>query len=408
MRRRGIIFLGMILIGAELAEPALAQIPTRRPVPLLVQRDVDKRTLLRGDLAGKSVTVLYQTPLDVVSRVRVAPQGSLTAAIETKVDLDYSEVPRNQLVVLDATGKVVHRVERDVQTYVFSPDGRQLAYVVGRWYEAGIGFLPEALFVLDLQTWQERQIPEVTDPYELNWLQTEDEDALFARTLGPVPKKHVMRYDLKRRRAQVEPNGAFHISPDGRYVLKRDDELMAEGRCQAEQARCVEVTERRSGRALELPDQARNTDARVDWVYGRGHLLLVSRQQREEETVNEQRGTRTLEMHRFGKLRSVENTVLDVATGRTVETPRGVPMLESLHGDGAGWITSPRQLLLRPVDAPETSDRQRVLPQGLELRVLDRQRLETRRLDPSRLETRQPTTRRPVTTPTRDRDGGGD
>ena len=402
-----------VLIVAVGGSPLSAQ-PSRAPDgPLIVQRHTDKRTLLRGDLINGRTTVLYRTPLDVVSTVRVAPEGRYTAALETRVDADYSTPPSNRLVLIDGTGQVAHRVERDVQTYVFSPDGMQLAYVVGRWYEGGVGFLPTALYLLDLTTWQERLVPEVTSPYELNWLQTTDEDILLSRTLGTTPRGRVTRYDLRRRRASVEPSGAFHISPDGRYVLKRADELIAEGRCGPSRGTCVEVKERHSGRAVALPD-VEEAGQVVDWVYGRGHLLLFTRPQEERRTTTEVRGRRRLVGQRLEGVRGAENRVLDVATGRTVERPVGVPLVAFGRGDD-GWIASRELLLLRdggsmaPAEAPDTPLRQR-----LEVHVLERRGSTTESLVPQRLDLQQldlqqldPTRLRPAPPPPSRRRGGG-
>ncbi len=384
--------------------PTLKAQPTRQSdAPLIVKRHTDKRTLLRGDLVSGRTQVLYRSPLDVVSTVRVAPEGRFTAALETEVDGDYRSPPRNQLVILDPTGQVVHRVDRDVQTYIFSPDGQRMAYVVGRWYEGGVGFLPTALYILDLSTWQERRLPEVTSPYELHWLQTEDEDSLLSRTLGEQPPGRVMRYDLRRRRASVEPAGAFHISPDGRYVLRRADELIAEGRCRADQEVCIEVRERQSGRAMPLPE-ARETGDAVDWVYGRGHLLLFSRQQRERRTTTATRGRRRIEGQRVLGVREAENTVVDVATGRTVERPAGVPLVSGGRDDDQ-WTAGREHLLLRaggavpPAEAPGAPLRQRLEVHALEPRGAATERLVPQRLDLQRL--------RDVPPPPRRRRGGG-
>lgn len=392
------------LDGAPLRAQPSRQIEGTHDGPLIVKRHSDKRTLLRGDLVTGRTQVLYRSRLDVLSTIRVAPRGRFTAVLETAVNETYERPPRNQLVLLDATGQPAHRVERDVQTYVFSPDGKQLAYVVGRWYEGGVGFVPTALYILDLDTWQERRVPEVTSPYDLHWLQTEAEDVLLSRTLGEQPPGRVVRYDVRRRRASVDPSGDFHLSPDGRYVLKRADELIAEGRCNTDQDVCVQVRERQSGRIVDLVDLPHGAAHPVDWVYDRGHLLLLSRRRQERRAMTTVRGRRRIEGQRVMGVREAENVVLDVATGRAVERPTGVPLV-SVGGGDDQWVAGREHLLLRtggpadPVEVPNASLRQR-----LEVQVLERQgtsqRLLPRRLDLERLRETPPP-------PRRRRDGGG-
>lgn len=387
--RRLIRGLGLLLLCSLTQASTLpGQAPSQDPVTLLVKRHIDKKTLLRGNLATDRVTELYRSPLDVISTLQVAPKGRLLAAIETQVDDDYSTVPRNHLVLLDAVGQVVHRVDRDVQTYTFSPDGQKLAYVVGRWFEGGVGFLPEALYVLDLGSWQEHAVPEVTSPYALHWLRTEDEDAIFARTLGGLPGSGlpggVMRYDVRRNEAQVEPTGAFHLSPDGLYYFKRTDELIAEGRCARQQKTCVEVYERQSGQQIALAGLPQHGEV-VDWVYDQSHLLLFSRQEMEHETTRERRGFRTVEAQRLRRVLSAENAIVDVATRRVVERPEGVPLLPATRRTAEEWTTARNLLLLRSTDSkvvgassnraplPGASLPEASLQEHLEIRTFDYQ-----------------------------------
>lgn len=353
-------------------------------VTLLAKRHTDHRTLLRGDWTNDRVSVLYRSAKDVVSNVRVHPKGHLIAAIETAVDATYASPPRNRLIVLNPQGQVVHRVDRDVQNYTFSPDGNHLAYVVGPWYEGGVGFLPEALFILDLATQKEQRVPDISAPYALHWLQTDDEDAIFTRTLDRRPENRVMRYDLRQQRAQAEPSGAFHLSPDGRYFLRRAEALIAEGRCHRRSGLCLEVIERSSGQVVALPEDLLEDDRRrldAEWVYGRGHLLLISRRDEERETVRERRGFRTVDAQYLRRIRHVDNRVLDVATGDTVERPDGIPCLATSRDRDEEWSTVGPQLLLRRVaparlptrgeEASSNTSPQESLRRNLELRTLD-------------------------------------
>ncbi len=333
--------------------------PEAEPKPLLVQRAADRRLLLKGDLATRRGVQLYRTSKDVLFEVSVSPGSRYTAAIESidgeVVDGEYVVPPRNELVILDADGRVVRRVEQNVQRYLFSPDEKQVAYIVGRYYEGGVGFLPEGAFVLDIATGATQPI-EADDPYELSWAANERESSVLLRVLAEEPRRKVLSYDLRRRRVSAVASGAFHVSPDGSHYLKQPYELIEEGTCRSAAGGepCFEVRDRRTGQPAPKPPAALGKVA--GWAADAGHALLLTREQRSLSETPLSLGRATLRRLVVADIAAAETTVWDVSTRQVVETVKGLPVVAATPET---WVTGQRTLLLaKPATGAARSSRE--------------------------------------------------
>jgi hypothetical protein len=325
---------GTMVVSADALRAILtarAQAVAEKEQQLLVKRDSrSKKSLVRWDAANNALVGLYQSTRDTVQDVSVSADDRYVAVIETKdgvlnADGDYAQPPQNQLVILNGQGQRVLLIEEDVQVYKFSPDGRKLAYVVGTYYEGGVGFTPEGAWVVDLDAPNKPrvQVPDLEHPFDVDWLSGALEPVLYVRTLPGAQAKRpdrLMRYlpDQRRTEAADDPD-AFHFSPDGAFYLRQGGRQLEAGLCTARrESECTEVVERTTKRVISV-----GLSGRVrGWAYGREALLLA--EQGKEETAKTQ--------------------VMDVRAQRVLETFEGVVPRDR----EASWVASTRQVLVMP------------------------------------------------------------
>jgi murein endopeptidase len=328
-------------------------IPPALAAPLLVQRSTDdRRTILRGDPATRQAAVLYRSAKDVIFELAVSADNRFTAALESTDGIveegEYAVPPKNELVVLNADGQVVRRVQADVQEYRFSPDGQKIAYLTGTYYEGGVGFAPEGVFILDIASGATERV-NAENVYDLEWGPA-GEGTLMLRALAAAPDRRVLRYDARSRRLSAEPSGAFQLSPDGQFFVKQPHELIEEGSCQpGDQSRgkasdCFQIIDRRTGRPAPLPSQ--NLGRPVSWVGGEGHLLLFSKQEQTSKEQTLQLGGTMLRGRLPGEVTRAESQLWDPAKAEVV---RKVPGAAATGERPGVWIGNRSQLLLEKV-----------------------------------------------------------
>jgi murein endopeptidase len=344
-------------VQPQLTRPRPAQVIPAASVPLLVQRAAgDRRTIMRGDPATRRATVLYRTPRDVVFELAVSPDNRFTAALESTdgvvAEGEYVVPPTNELVILDGRGRVVRRVQANVQQYSFSPDGQKVAYLTGSYYEGGVGFLPEGVFILDVASGATERV-DAEDVYELDWGAAR-ENSLVLRALARSPERRVLRYDARTRRISAVPSGAFHRSPDGQFYLKKPYELIEEGTCQPERKPddCFQVVDQRTGRPVSLP--SRDLGQPVSWAGGEGHLLLLSKQERTRREQTLRLGRTSVRGRLPAAVTRAESNLWDPGTARVVRKIPGAAVTGELPG---GWVSGRKQLVLEPVPERATSSK---------------------------------------------------
>jgi len=354
-----------------LAPRAMAPVLPVRAEPLVVRRDpADRKAILVGNLGTREAPAVYRTRKDVLYELAVAPDNRYTAAIESTDGIletgengerEYRVPPRNELVILDARGQVVRRVEEDVRHYIFSPDGGSIAYVVGSYYEGGVGFEPEGVFVMEIATGATEKV-DAGGVYELSWTRTETEDALHLRTLATAVRQKVQRYDFRTRRLSAVPSGAFHVSPDAAFYLKQPYELIEEGTCQGRQGAepCFQVYDRKTERPVSarVPQELGQP---LGWAYAEGHLLAFSRVERKREERLLQLGRLPVKSFVATEPLRAETVVWDVSTAKVV---RRVPGLALASRSTSEWTGSLSELAVRPVEpAPAAPGAFTVSPQ---------------------------------------------
>jgi len=338
-----------LALAAALAVAGAALAQERAAPALVVKRDdTNAKRVLRGDMAGGRVVGFYETRRDAVDDLQVAAGNTFVLLLERTAGVlgeeDYAVQPTSRLVVLDAAGRAKHTVEH-VWHYALSPDGRRAAIITGRHYEGGVGFAPEGVAILNLASGARTPVPADPAPFELSWLATGEEEALYMRVALPGSPVATLRYDLGTRRVSHSDRLAFHFSPDGEFYLVPPHEAVEAGLCDPGSAAdsCLRVVERASGR--RVPQfESRTLGTVVGWAYDTGHALLFTRRELTKATESVTRGNRTLRARVVKQASSAENVVYDAGTGREVERFSG--LIKSTARQRT-WVTSRGSLVVQ-------------------------------------------------------------
>ena len=234
------------------------------------RQSVSPRFLARVD-AGNWVSLIDPTS-GATRRVYHSAAAAIAGLAISQDQLAFIEVsagrtlgapPTNQLVVIDSMGRVVSRIERNVQTYTWC--GKEyLAYIIGEDYEGGVGFMPQGAFTLDLLTGRETAIEGISGTYAVIW--TPFDTSVYFKTFAPVNGAHVIRYGLVTRSVTATPYRAFHFSPSGKHYLHARDEVND----------TVRLYETATNRVVPLPTSPTLGDP-GGWVFEQGDYLLFGR-----------------------------------------------------------------------------------------------------------------------------------
>lgn len=239
--------------------------------PLLV-KIVNHNSVVRYDHSTGSESILYSHANIFIQNLTVSSTGRFLAFIEATEGIisgnEYKVLPKNTLRILDPSGTVIHTVEKDVRRYAWNPAENKMAYITGKYYEGGIGFLPEAAYYFSLETKEIIKIDGVNSPYELAW-KTET-NSFYIKTLYPLNNSRVFRYDIDNRKLVPTNYFDLHFSPDGDYYAHFPDESDAKFRLYRAS------TNQEINRELFLP-----LGSPVNWVFVSGHLFLFEKKEME-------------------------------------------------------------------------------------------------------------------------------
>lgn len=265
----------------------------RKLEPLLVRTAPDdNKTLVvarpSSDVRGRAV---YTTKKDGLAHAVPSPDGQHVALLEATDGViegtEFAELPRKGLVLLNSAGQVRLRLEEvkigaqtyDVQLFMFSPDGQELAAIVGTYYEGGFGFDPAGVLIIDVRSLRRRFVPGIEHPFELEWGRSPaaKRELLVRSARAPAHLKRasaIYAVDTRTlRRRLPKDQEAFHYSPDGAFYFRDGAQASLEGRCR--KRRCEAVVETKSRK--ETPLTARLASAqRISWAYGSGAQLLLT------------------------------------------------------------------------------------------------------------------------------------
>ncbi|MGH7427383.1 MAG: hypothetical protein ACREJ4_03335, partial [Candidatus Methylomirabilaceae bacterium] len=180
--------------------------------------------------------------------------------------IEYSRLPSNELHILALDGSVVAVIQKDVQAYTWCCDGEQLAYIVGPYREGTPEFTPKGVYLYDLNSRRETELPVPHSVYRIQWAPF-DSSLYFVR-VAPGRDGKVLRYHLPTSRTSPSRYRDIVFSPSGKHYLfySADDE---------ERGPAWHLIERESGREFPIPDTSMG--AVSGWAFGMGDRLLLAR-----------------------------------------------------------------------------------------------------------------------------------
>lgn len=169
----------------------------------------------------KDGTVVLESPDKAFSKVSVSPNGKYISFIERPIDLAKSQ--KNGFKVYSASGKLVHSIDEDIRRYSWSGNDKKIAMISGKYYEGGIGFLPEKLLVYNVEDKSIQDIMEQLkeySAYEIAW--NPDNTILYIKTLR---NSAIFKYDFKSGRMEQTEMNDIYISPDSKYYYQKYDPI---------------------------------------------------------------------------------------------------------------------------------------------------------------------------------------
>jgi hypothetical protein len=213
----------------------------------------------RIDPVTGAARTVYRSPRWAALSLTVAPHGQLLGLLEVDQGSENNDTVRHTaLVVLDSSGRLLHRVARDVHRYVWcGPEC--VAFVRGQFAETDYGFMPgHGLFVHDLRTGTTTEHASSQRPYELVFASFDS--SVYFKDAGPARGIH--RLELSSQRVTPTALRDLVFSRDGRYYLRLPDAI----------DRHMRLLDSRTNREVALP---RSVGQAIGWAPTGGAQLLV-------------------------------------------------------------------------------------------------------------------------------------
>ncbi len=255
---------------------------------------------------------IYRSPRWSARRVSVSPNGDRISLLEfdrgRTEGANYSAPPQSELIVLDTTGRVVHRVGTNIQRYVWCGNAC-LACIVGTYSEGDFGFSPESAYVVDLVTGAVTPLRGESRPIDITWAAFDSSvlvKVLATSAGGPT----VHRYDVATGTYSATQYHDIHFSASGRYYFHAPD--LGD--------RQFRLFDARTNQELQVPTLT-TIGTPVGWIpSGPNRLLLVLKDKRTQSPVPD-RQPRVLPISP-GEA-DMDFAEFDLDTRRVVRTLRG-------------------------------------------------------------------------------------
>jgi hypothetical protein len=240
---------------------------------------LDSKGIRRNDTASHVDRMIFSTAGMHAVSMSVAPSDTVVALLVTDRGIvppsghDYSVPPRNSMIVINANGLELARLDDDIRKFSWSPDGEKIAFIAGTYYEGGVGFLTTGVWVYSLQDGRRTRINKdfphdtvrgtVGGGYNLNW--AKHDSNIYIQDFDYLGG--VYRYNTRTGKSEKVAYKGIGFSPDGKYYLA---ELPEEGCRLYASATNEDVTERVTSRFGYLPQS---------WTGEGGHNLLATKVQ---------------------------------------------------------------------------------------------------------------------------------
>ncbi|MCK4371671.1 MAG: WD40 repeat domain-containing protein [candidate division Zixibacteria bacterium] len=313
----------------------------------LIARVVDRASVLRYQPASGKTQELYRPDKYSIHELTVSPNNKYIAAInisEREVMLDSVHAPYLYgLMVLHGNGGLAHRLDMDVRRYVWSPDGKQIAFLTfapcrkAYWWAC-----PTGAWILDVETSEVTKISEGAK--DINWAAFDGAIYLYEHT-RLYPRGRVMRWDMNSRELQPTDHHDIYFSPDGKYYLSlwKDEARPIRLYDAISNELVFDLVVRESflyegDITVPFPEDlgslySNKLGQPCDWVFNTGHYLMFTK----EESTVETEGSGPVKVIVSKTIHSLTNSIYDVEQGKVIK---------QFEGDVREWVGSGNEVVV--------------------------------------------------------------
>jgi len=191
--------------------------------------------LLKRDSLSPAI-LIFSTNADFIGKTSFSPNGRHIAFLETtrgtwqKNGHEFETLPKNNMVICDTLGNLLCNTHENVRKFSWGPDGSQIAFISGTYYEGGVGFNTTGVFILDIESGAvtpiNKDFPHPTldryrgGGYDINW--SSHDSMVYIREFDYMGGNY--RYDPKKNITEKIPYKGIRFSPDGKYYLTVNSE----------------------------------------------------------------------------------------------------------------------------------------------------------------------------------------
>lgn len=187
----------------------------------------ENNQVLKFDTITETSNSIYQSKKYSIQDLSVSPDNHYIALLEISKgiveDREFSVLPNNTLTILNRSGKTSFSFDDNVRVYTWKPDGKEIAYVTGSYYEGGIGFIPENLYWVDLSSGNKQKINGISYPYQIYW--SAKENVLYIKNLYDINGKRIFKFDFYTKELTPTDYYDIHFSPNEEYYIHFPDQI---------------------------------------------------------------------------------------------------------------------------------------------------------------------------------------
>lgn len=272
------------------------------------------------NLQSGETKALWQSEKYRVRSVSVSPNNKYIALIEeTKPEYstdNYTVPPMINLLIIDGSGNYVNRIDMDVSSYVWSPDGEKIAFVTFRPCDADYHYkCPTGAWIFDIGS---SEVTKLADKaWGIRWAAFNQAVYYFYR------RDSVLQWDANTRISHLTQLCDIDISPDGKYYLPTP----------AYESEFIPVLYRTHDNKEVVGALPKDIGALVGWAFSKGHYLHY---QKAEEKVDEV----TSDRFRLVKSREV------LSQTSTIYDPETQTVVKVFDGKLGHWIGDGSQIIV--------------------------------------------------------------
>ncbi len=315
----------------------------------LIARVLDRASVLRYQRASGKTQEVYRPDKYSIHELTVSPNNKYIAAINISDRVNIPDsVPEAyymySLMVLHANGELARRLDMDVRRYVWSPDGKQIAFLTfAPCRKTYWSSCPTGAWILDVETSEVTKISEGAK--EINWAAFDNAIYLYEH-----PRLHergrVMRWDPVSGELQPRDYHDIYFSPDGKYYLSLWKDRARPTRLYDAMSNelIYDIVVRESflydgDITVPFPEDlgslfnCESSKTPWGWVFNKGHYLMFSK----EESTVETEGSGPVKRIVKKTVHSLTHSIYDVEQGKVIK---------QFDGDVWKWVGSGHQIVV--------------------------------------------------------------